>query len=65
MSKHLTIDREACAGHGICYGAAPEIMDCDDQGYPVLVTDPVPDDLAAKADHLVRACPEQALRLRG
>ncbi|KAA9156759.1 ferredoxin [Amycolatopsis acidicola] len=64
MSKHLSIDETACAGHGICYGAAPEIMDCDDEGYPVLVTDPVPESLLDKADHLVRACPEQALELR-
>lgn len=64
MSKHLYIDEKACAGHGLCYGNAPDIMDCDDEGYPVLRVDPIPDSQVEKADYLVRACPEQALALR-
>lgn len=64
MAQHLIIDRDACAGHGLCYGAAPDILDCDDQGDPVLLVDPVPDELIDRAEHVVNICPERALSLR-
>ncbi|GAA2454565.1 hypothetical protein GCM10010191_86920 [Actinomadura vinacea] len=64
MDRHLMIDRGACAGHGLCYGAAPEIVDCDDQGDPVVVADPLPESLLDRAGSLVRGCPERALTLR-
>ncbi|MYX60590.1 hypothetical protein GTZ89_34380 [Streptomyces sp. SID8382] len=31
----IDVGRHARAGHGLCYGAAPVILDCDDQGDPV------------------------------
>ena len=64
MDHHLTIDRSACAGHGLCYGAAPEILDCDDHGDPILITDPIPDEMLGHARHVVSICPERALGLR-
>ena len=57
----LAVDRSACAGHGLCYGAAPEIVDSDDQGYPVIVADPVPPELRAQLADIVEMCPERAL----
>jgi ferredoxin len=57
----LQVDRSACAGHGLCYGAAPEIVDCDDQGYPVVVAEPVPEELRDQLGALVEMCPERAL----
>jgi ferredoxin len=63
MADHLIIDRATCAGHGLCYGAAPEILDCDEQGDPVLIADPIPKDLADRAKHVVNICPERALTL--
>ncbi|BBZ05665.1 hypothetical protein MCHIJ_51020 [Mycolicibacterium chitae] len=64
MAEHLIIDRNACAGHGLCYGGAPEILDCDDQGDPVLLVDPIPDDQLDKARLVVSICPERALSLQ-
>ncbi len=64
MAHRLTIDRAACAGHGLCYGAAPEILDCDEQGDPVLVLDPIPDEHLDRARHVVNICPERALALQ-
>lgn len=64
MDQHLIVDRAACAGHGLCYGAAPEILDCDDQGDPVVIMDPVREALLDRARHVVGMCPERALALR-
>ncbi len=33
-AQSLKVDRSACAGHGLCYGAEPEIVDSDDQASP-------------------------------
>ena len=63
MSHHLTVDRGACAGHGLCYGAAPELVDCDDQGDPIVLVEPVPPAMVDRAEHVVRICPERALAL--
>lgn len=63
MGYHLTVDREACAGHGLCYGVAPDIVDSDEQGDPVIIADPIPDDQVELADSAVQACPERALTL--
>ncbi|MFC9761133.1 ferredoxin [Rhodococcus jostii] len=57
----LRVDRSACAGHGLCYGAAPEIVDSDDQGYPVVVAESVPEERRDQLDALVEMCPERAL----
>ncbi|MDN5913756.1 MAG: ferredoxin [Pseudonocardia sp.] len=64
MDTHLTVDRGACAGHGLCYGAAPELVDCDEQGDPIIVADPVPEERIGAARHVVDVCPERALALQ-
>lgn len=63
MTQRLTIDRTACAGHGLCYGDAPEILDCDEQGDPVLIADPIPESLVDRARRVISICPERALGL--
>lgn len=64
MSHHLTIDRKACAGHGLCYSVAPDIIDADEQGDPVISDDSVPEDQLEFAENAVEACPERALALQ-
>jgi ferredoxin len=52
---------DACTGHGRCYSLAPELFDCDDRGYGVVLspeTEPALDDKARTA---VRNCPEGAI----
>ena len=57
----LVVDRSACAGHGMCYGASPDLLDSDDQGDPVVLRDPLrPEDMNS-ADSAVVVCPERAL----
>lgn len=58
----LAVDRAACAGHGLCYGGSPDVLDSDDQGDPVVLHDPLETDAeidSARAAVLV--CPERAL----
>jgi ferredoxin len=60
----LHIDWTRCEGRGGCVDLLPELMDRDDQGYPVTATDvAVPRALAAHARRAVRDCPRMALRL--
>jgi len=58
----LRLDRSACQGHGRCYTLAPDLFDCDDDGYAVLNA---PEDLApdqhAAALSAVNNCPEYAI----
>lgn len=63
MAWHLTIDREACAGHGLCYSESPEVIDSDDQGDPVILEDPVSEGELEATQRAVQMCPEQALAL--
>lgn len=59
----LRIDTDACTGHGRCYVLAPDLVDCDDEGYGQVTKadlDPADEDLARKA---VNGCPERAVRL--
>jgi ferredoxin len=60
----LTIDPTACAGHGLCYYTAPELVTADENGYGVIVGDgTIPDSERAVAEQAVSLCPEQALHL--
>lgn len=59
----LVVDRGACAGHGMCYAVAPILVESDDQGDPVVLVDPIPEDLLDDADTAVSVCPERALSL--
>lgn len=61
----ITLDNEACQGHGRCYGLAPELFDADDEGYAVLkVTGDVPPELEEKARLAADNCPEFAIEVR-
>lgn len=64
MDQHLTVDRTACAGHGLCYSTAPALVDCDDQGDPVLPAGPVPEEQLRDARRVIDMCPERALALQ-
>ncbi|MGW5383104.1 ferredoxin [Nocardia sp. NPDC003963] len=59
--RRITVDRSACAGHGLCYGRAPELVDCDDQGDPIVLRSELDADQLIAAESIVRSCPEHAL----
>lgn len=63
-TSRLVVDRSACAGHGMCYSRSPDVVDCDDSGYPVILHDTLEiDEHIAAAMEAVAVCPERALTL--
>ena len=62
MSDQLRVDWPACQGRGLCHEVAPDLIELDEWGYP-LVRGQVPPHLRADARQAVRVCPRLALRL--
>jgi ferredoxin len=59
----ISIDNEACTGHGRCYALAPELFEPDDDGRGVVIREEVPEELLATAQRAVASCPESAVKL--
>ena len=59
----LRVDPIGCDGRGLCAEIAPELIDADDWGFPVIRPGPVPDELVPQARDAIRICPLLALRL--
>ncbi len=59
----LEVDRTRCEGHGLCAGAAPALLELDDDGELTFVRDEAPDSDAEQARAAARVCPVAALRL--
>jgi ferredoxin len=57
----ISLDADACCGHGRCYSLAPDLFDADDYGHSVLLHQLVDDSRLAGAQQAVLACPEQAI----
>jgi ferredoxin len=62
----LKVNPIACDGFGHCHELAPELIDVDEWGYPVIKTEPTPlTNVRAvqSAKYAVRGCPRQALKI--
>ena len=61
----ITVHGDRCTGHGRCYTLAPDLLDCDDEGFVTLrgQTMDVPDGQLMAARDAVAGCPEQAVAL--
>lgn len=57
----IRIDTDACTGHGRCYTLAPELFDCDERGYGVVVASIVPEGMEGQAATAKDNCPEHAV----
>ena len=57
----IEVDHEACTGHGRCYTLAPEVYECDDDGYCAGDDREVPVALEAAARRGAAGCPERAI----
>ncbi len=57
----IHIDTATCTGHGRCYSLAPEVFDCDDDGYGRITSEAVPEALQDKALIGAQNCPEHAI----
>jgi ferredoxin len=59
----LTIDEKLCQGHGLCYGADPDLFGADDQGHGIVIGEVTDDATRARAEKVVQICPEMAISL--
>lgn len=62
----VSIDRDTCTGHGLCYLTAPGVFSDDDEGYGQVLGDG--EVSAGDADDALRAaanCPERAVTASG
>lgn len=57
----ISINQEACTGHGRCYSLSPELFQPDDEGRGVLLSEEVPAGLEDKARLAEGSCPERAI----
>lgn len=59
----VTIDVNACTGHGRCYVLAPDVFEPDDEGHSVAKFDgDIPAELESQALKGQANCPESAIR---
>ena len=59
----VTIDRDRCAGHGLCYMVAPDVFTDDEDGYGRATDGELAGELVASARRAVGSCPEQAIAI--
>ena len=62
-AQRLRVDWAACDGHGLCARWAPELIELDEWGSPVVAPGAVPPAVLDAAREAVQACPLQALKL--
>jgi NADH:ubiquinone oxidoreductase subunit F (NADH-binding)/ferredoxin len=61
----LTVDWTRCEGHSLCGHLVPELIKLDENGFPVMTKEGVPNRLLGDAHRAVEMCPALALRLGG
>ena len=59
----IVVNWSLCDGNGNCAAAAPEIFGLDEDDEMHLLRETIGEDLRAKAEQAVRACPKNALSL--
>lgn len=57
----IAIDPAACDGLGMCAHLAPEVIEVDPWGYPVVASDELKGVAAEQARRAIRGCPRRAL----
>jgi ferredoxin len=62
-SQHLRVNPIKCTAHGLCAELLPEFISLDPWGYPVIPSEPVPDELLGLAKRAVADCPTLAMLL--
>jgi len=60
----VIVDLDACQGYACCMMESPEVFDLDeDAGKVILLQESPPEELRARTEAAVRACPAKALKL--
>ncbi|WP_110208462.1 ferredoxin [Nocardioides daejeonensis] len=61
QALNASVDLAVCKGHGRCYMTAPEIFDCDDAGFPLVIGTATTEQQISDLQRAVNNCPEQAV----
>jgi ferredoxin len=61
----ILIDLDACAGHGQCEDAAPDVFTVNDQGLVVVLNDNPSEDQRAEIEDAARRCPADVISIEG
>jgi len=59
----IDVDTRACTGHALCYAAAPDVYDLDEEGRCRPSSDEVSAGRERAAEEGAAACPERAITL--
>jgi ferredoxin len=59
----IAIHLDICSGHGRCYALCPEVFGEDEDGYPVLASETVPEPQREAARAAEQNCPERAIEI--
>lgn len=62
-AMRIVHDKELCANHGQCVGAAPELFKFADDGSLIVIDPNPPEELREAAQDAVDICPVQALSI--
>ena len=57
----VRVDREICAGFGVCVALSPDLFELHDDGYAVVLIAEVPPDLEDIARQAAIQCPSNAI----
>jgi ferredoxin len=57
----LQVNPIACAAHGLCAELLPEWIELDEWGYPLVDSQPMPQQLISHARRAAAACPVRAI----
>ena len=59
----LRVDRDLCEANGVCTGIAPDVFDLDEEDELHILRPEPTEDLRARVQQAVAACPRTALSL--
>jgi ferredoxin len=59
------VDFDLCESNALCMAAAPEVFEVRDDDFLYILDENPPEELRAKVEEAVRACPKAAITLEG
>jgi len=57
------VDKEVCAGFGVCLGLCPEVFELHEDGYAIVRVSEVPQEFEDAVRAAVSQCPARAISL--
>lgn len=59
----VKVDPDACMGCGVCETIVEEIFELGDEGFAIVLMDPVPEPYRDLVQQAVDECPEEAISI--